>query len=296
MASIGPLAGNRIDSVEVAVMTLELDELLADVRTVTVLTGAGVSTGSGIPDYRDRDGEWKHAPPMQYAEFSGSDTARRRYWARSYVGWQRFHTARPNAAHHALARLENTGKVDTIITQNVDRLHNRAGSVNVIELHGDLSRVRCIDCNDTSLRRSFQRELEDANPRWHSRVFRYRPDGDVELAESNYVDFRVPGCRKCGGRIKPDVVMFGESVPKRRVEAAMSVVDRTDALLVVGSSLMVFSGFRFARRARETGKPIAIINRGRTRADDIAAVKVDADCGKVLSRLDARHDFRSASV
>ena len=265
--------------------TLELNELLEDVGAVTVLTGAGVSTGSGIPDYRDRDGEWKHAPPMQFSEFAGSETARRRYWARSYVGWQRFGTARPNAAHHALARLESDGKVDTVITQNVDRLHSRAGSENVIDLHGDLGKVRCIDCNTIALRHNFQRELKDANPDWHARVFRYRPDGDVELAENSHVDFAVPGCRTCGGRVKPDVVMFGESVPKGRVEDAMSAVDRTDALLVAGSSLMVFSGFRFARHAHETGKPIAIINRGRTRADDLASVKVDADCGDVLSRL-----------
>lgn len=286
---IGPVAGNHIDSVEVTEITRELDELLDDVGTVTVLTGAGVSTGSGIPDYRDRDGEWKNAPPMQYAEFAGSDSARQRYWARSYVGWQRFGAARPNAAHHALARLEASGKVDTLITQNVDRLHSRAGSENVIDLHGDLGKVRCIDCHATSLRHSFQRELKEANPDWHANVFRYRPDGDVELAENSHVDFSVPGCRNCGGRVKPDVVMFGEAVPKRRVEDAMSAVDRTGALLVAGSSLMVFSGFRFARRAHETGKPIVIINRGKTRADDIASVKVDADCGDVLSQL-GKHD------
>lgn len=279
-----------------ALMMQELDELLTDVGTVTVLTGAGVSTGSGIPDYRGRDGEWKHAPPMQFAEFAGSDVARQRYWARSYVGWQRFGTARPNAAHRALAQLEASGKVDTLITQNVDRLHSRAGSENVIDLHGDLGKVRCIDCSDTSLRHTFQRRLKTANPDWHARVFRYRPDGDVDLAENNHVDFTVPGCSKCGGRIKPDVVMFGESVPKDRVEDAMSAVDRTDALLVAGSSLMVFSGFRFARRAHETGKPIAIINRGRTRADDIATVKVDADCGDVLSRLNSGHHSKAASA
>ena len=287
--SIGPLSGNHIDSGEMTTTTRQLDELLADVRTITVLTGAGVSTGSGIPDYRDRDGEWKHAPPMQYAEFSGSDEARRHYWARSYVGWQRFGKARPNAAHVALAGLEAAGRIDTVITQNVDRLHSRAGSRNVIDLHGDLSRVRCIDCDDLSPRHRFQHDLRDANPDWHAHVSGYRPDGDVELTASGHDEFRVPGCRKCGGRIKPDVVMFGESVPRQRVEAAMSAVDRTDALLVVGSSLMVFSGFRFARHAHETGKPIAIVNQGKTRADDIAAVKVEADCGELLSRLDEQH-------
>ena len=284
-AGIGPQSANHIDSVAMTPMTEELAELIADVGSVAVLTGAGVSTGSGIPDYRDRDGEWKHAPPMQFAEFAASDAARQRYWARSYVGWQRFGTARPNAAHHALARLEASGKVDTVITQNVDRLHSRAGSESVIDLHGDLGKVRCIDCNETSPRYSFQRELKAANPDWHAQVFRYRPDGDVELAEDNHANFAVPGCSQCGGRIKPDVVMFGESVPKNRVEDAMSTVDRTDALLIAGSSLMVFSGFRFARRAHETGKPIAIVNRGKTRADDLATVKVEADCGDVLSQL-----------
>ncbi|MDJ0710945.1 MAG: NAD-dependent protein deacetylase [Woeseiaceae bacterium] len=268
-----------------AAINQELADLLADNGPITVLTGAGVSTESGIPDYRDHDGEWKHAPPMQFAEFSSSNVARQRYWARSYVGWQRFGIARPNAAHHALARLESSGKIDTVITQNVDRLHSRAGSENVIDLHGDLGRVRCIDCDRTSLRHSFQSALKAANPDWHARVFRYRPDGDVELAEDNHVDFSVPPCAQCGGRIKPDVVMFGESVPKRRVQEAMAAVDRTEALLVAGSSLMVFSGFRFARRAHETGKPIAIVNRGKTRADDIATLKVEADCGDVLSQL-----------
>ena len=296
MPLIGPLAVNQIDSVAMSPMTQELAELFADLGTVTVLTGAGVSTGSGIPDYRDRDGEWKQAQPMQFAEFAGSDAARQRYWARSYVGWQHFGTARPNTSHRALARLEAAGKVDTIITQNVDRLHSRAGSENVIDLHGDLGKVRCIDCDDVSLRHTFQRELKAANPDWHAHVFRYRPDGDVELAEESHADFRVPGCSRCGGRIKPDVVMFGESVPKGRVEDAMSAVDRTDALLVAGSSLMVYSGFRFARRAHETGKPIAIVNRGKTRADDIAAVKVDADCGDVLSQLDAIHDIGAVSA
>ncbi|MDJ0748405.1 MAG: NAD-dependent protein deacetylase [Woeseiaceae bacterium] len=267
-------------------MTNELAALFAGVGAISVLTGAGVSTRSGIPDYRDRDGEWKSAPPMQFAEFASSDTARRRYWARSYVGWQRFGTARPNAAHHALARLEAAGKVDTVITQNVDRLHSRAGSENVIDLHGDLGKVRCIDCSDTSLRHTFQRELKAANPDWHAHVFRYRPDGDVELAEDSHADFSVPACSRCGGRIKPDVVMFGESVPKDRVEDAMAAVDRTDALLIAGSSLMVFSGFRFARRAHESGKPIAIVNRGKTRADDFATMKIDADCGDILSQLE----------
>lgn len=251
-------------------------------RSVTVLTGAGVSTASGIPDYRDDNGKWKAATPIQFAEFAGSEDARRRYWARSYVGWQRFGSARPNAAHHSLARLETAGKIDTLITQNVDRLHSRAGSERVIDLHGDLSRVRCLDCDATVTRGDYQERIKAANTDWHARVFEYRPDGDAELADAAYGDFTVPGCASCGGRMKPDVVMFGENVPAGRVSEAMAAVDRADALLVVGSSLMVYSGFRFARRAHETGKPIAIVNRGTTRADELATLKVEADCGAAL--------------
>jgi len=250
--------------------------------SVAVLTGAGVSTGSGIPDYRDRNGDWKHAQPMQFHEFAGSVVARQRYWARSYVGWQRFGKAEPNAAHRALAELESAGKIDTLITQNVDRLHSRAGSRRVIDLHGDLGVVVCLGCGEKDSRRNFQRRLADANADWHTDVFRYNPDGDAELAEKSHLDFRVPGCRSCDGVVKPDVVMFGESVPTARVEDAMAAVERADALLIVGSSLMVYSGFRFARRASEAQKPIAIVNRGRTRADDLADVKVDGDCRVVL--------------
>jgi NAD-dependent SIR2 family protein deacetylase len=259
-----------------------LREFLDVAGTVTVLTGAGVSTGSGIPDYRDRNGDWKHAQPMQFHEFAGSETARQRYWARSYVGWRRFGRAEPNAAHRALAKLESKGKVDTLITQNVDRLHSRAGSRQVIDLHGDLGRVVCLACGDREPRQGFQRRLADANAGWHAEIHRYKPDGDAELAEKGHQDFRVPGCRSCDGVVKPDVVMFGESVPRNRVTDAMAAVERSDALLVVGSSLIVFSGFRFAKRARELQKPIAIVNRGKTRADELAAVKIDEDCRQVL--------------
>lgn len=251
-------------------------------RSITVLTGAGVSTASGIPDYRDDNGQWKTAAPIQFAEFAGSDDARRRYWARSYVGWQRFGQAEPNAAHRSLAKLEAAGKIDTLITQNVDKLHSRAGSERVIDLHGDLSRVRCLDCDITVSRSDYQEHIRATNPDWHARIFEYRPDGDAELADASYADFRVPGCRSCGGRMKPDVVMFGENVPAERVAEAMSAVDRADALLVVGSSLMVYSGFRFARRAHEQGKPIAIVNRGATRADELATLKVEDDCAAAL--------------
>ena len=260
-----------------------LSQFLDQAQSLAVLTGAGVSTASGIPDYRDEDGTWKTAEPIQFTAFAGSEEARQRYWARSFLGWRRFGRAEPNDAHRSLARLEASGKVDMLITQNVDKLHSRAGSNRVIDLHGDLSGVRCLDCGASAHRDEFQQRLEAANPDWEARVFRYRRDGDAELADTAHADFEVPGCPSCGGRMKPDVVMFGENVPQERVADAMSAVDRADALLVVGSSLMVFSGFRFARRAHETGKPIAIVNRGRTRADDIAALKVDADCAEALA-------------
>ena len=259
-----------------------LSTFFAQANSLVVLSGAGVSTGSGIPDYRDRNGERKHSQPIQFADFMGKKSSRRRYWARSYVGWQRFSKAGPNAAHHALARLEDAGKVDTLITQNVDRLHSAAGNRRVIDLHGDLSKVRCMSCETTTERADFQTALGLANPGFHAAAKQIRADGDAELTDQTTTAFTVPDCESCGGIIKPDVVMFGESVPKARVQDAMDAVDRADALLVVGSSLMVFSGFRFARRAGELGKPLAIVNRGRTRADDLAELRIDEDCADVL--------------
>ena len=259
-----------------------LRTFLSRTSSVTILSGAGVSTASGIPDYRDRDGNWKPATPIQYGEFVASAAARRRYWARSFVGWQRFSRAEPNETHRALADLEAGGRVDTLITQNVDGLHSAAGSRQVINLHGDLSKVRCLQCDAVLERDEFQRMLAEANPGWEAEVSAYRADGDAELAGGASADFTVPGCPGCGGALKPDVVMFGESVPKDRVQDAIDAVDRADALLVVGSSLMVFSGYRFARHAKASGKPIAIVNQGCTRADDIASLKVDSDCAAVL--------------
>lgn len=259
-----------------------LASFLAAAESITVLSGAGVSTGSGIPDYRDRNGDWKHSQPIQFHDFMSNESSRRRYWARSYIGWQRFSGATPNAAHRAIARLEETGKVDTVITQNVDRLHSEAGSRSVIDLHGDLGKVRCMSCDAITGRKDFQVALEEANPGWTAEAKHFRADGDAELVDDAGADFRVPGCAACNGIQKPDVVMFGENVPKGRVAEAMNAVERTGALLVVGSSLMVFSGFRFARRAGELGKPLAIVNLGRTRADELAHLKLDEDCSSVL--------------
>jgi NAD-dependent SIR2 family protein deacetylase len=260
-----------------------LDQFLDATSSLAVLTGAGVSTASGIPDYRDDDGNWKHARPIQFAEFSTSRRTRQRYWARSFIGWQRFSRARPNTAHAALAALEHAGKVETLITQNVDGLHDAAGSRRVIDLHGDLGRVCCLDCSAQRSREDYQRAMREANPDWHAAVFRHKPDGDAELAEDASLDFSVVPCERCGGVVKPDVVMFGESVPRERVEDAMAAVERADAMLVVGSSLMLYSGFRFARQAHEQGKPFAILNRGKSRADGLAALKIEADCGPALA-------------
>jgi len=250
--------------------------------SLTVLTGAGVSTASGIPDYRDRDGNSKVKTPIQFPDFAAKEATRQRYWARSFVGWQRFSKAAPNTAHQALATLESRGKIDTLITQNVDGLHRKAGNRNLILLHGDLAKVVCLDCGDRFSRRDYQQQLEIANSNWHAKVFAMKPDGDAELAEENLSQFEVPACESCGGIVKPDVVMFGENVPRQRVEDATESVKRSDALLILGSSLMVFSGFRFARQAHELGKPVVIVNQGRTRADDLASLKLDADCSDIL--------------
>lgn len=252
-----------------------------------VLTGAGMSTGSGIPDWRDEQGGWKRRPPVDYRDFVRRESVRRRYWARSLLGWPAMAAARPNRGHEALARLEAAGVVHHVVTQNVDGLHQRAGSRRVIDLHGRIDTVACLDCGGRFPRAALQAELEAANPGWVGRVARTAPDGDAE-GEGDVDAFRVPPCAACGGLLKPAVVFFGESVPRDRVTAAHRRVAEAETLLVVGSSLMVFSGFRFVRAAAERGTPVAIVNRGRTRADDLATVKVDTDCGETLAELAAR--------
>lgn len=250
-----------------------------------ILTGAGCSTDSGIPDYRDADGGWKRAQPVQFRAFMDEPLTRKRYWARSLIGWKRFRRASPNDAHRALARLEQKSRVELLVTQNVDRLHQAAGSTRVIDLHGRLDTVICIECGRRIAREELQKELLLRNPAWAELDAREAPDGDADLDGMDFPSFDVPPCANCGGILKPDVVFFGESVPKDRVEAAMVGLQQADAMLVVGSSLMVYSGYRFAQAAAQAGKPIATVNLGRTRADDLLALKVAQPCAQALGFL-----------
>jgi NAD-dependent SIR2 family protein deacetylase len=251
-------------------------------RRLLVLTGAGCSTGSGIPDYRGADGSWKHHPPMPFAEFVGSASARRRYWAGSLRGWPRVRDARPNAAHRALCRLEAAGRVTRLVTQNVDGLHQRAGSRTAVDLHGRLDTVACLDCGAPVTRDDVQALLERWNPGFTPADAATRPDGDAGVRE-DLATFRVPDCRDCGGVLKPAVVFFGENVPRDRVEEALGALAQAEALLVVGSSLMVYSGFRFVVAAERLGVPVAVVNKGRTRADGRLHLKVEADCAPALT-------------
>jgi NAD-dependent SIR2 family protein deacetylase len=254
-------------------------------QRIFVLTGAGCSTNSGIPDYRDADGNWKRTQPVHFQAFVADDATRRRYWARSMIGWRRFGTALPNDAHHALARLEANGQSQMLLTQNVDRLHQAAGSRVVIDLHGRLDLVRCLDCATTLRRTDYQDVLIRLNATWSDLDAAALPDGDAELDHMDFSAFAVPHCASCGGVVKPDVVFFGESVPQDQVATAMAALEQADAMLIVGSSLMVYSGFRFAQAAARLGIPIAAVNLGRTRADDLLTLKVQDRCEAALSFL-----------
>jgi NAD-dependent SIR2 family protein deacetylase len=262
----------------------EIVDLVRHMRMV-VLTGAGCSTESGIPDYRGPKRDESHPDPITYREFVGSPAIRRRYWARATLGWQRFAAARPNEAHRAIAELERAGAVEGIITQNVDRLHGEAGSDRVVELHGALADVRCLDCGGIEARKEVQRRLEAMNPEWADQHAELAPDGDAELPSEIPEDFRVPVCERCGGTLKPDVVFFGENVPEATVESAWRLWNEGEALLVVGSSLTVWSGYRFVRRAAETMMPVVIVNLGETRGDEEAWIRMEATAGDAMRRL-----------
>jgi NAD-dependent SIR2 family protein deacetylase len=265
-------------------------------RPLFVLTGAGCSTESGIPDYRDADGRWKRTPPVCYQEFARAQGARRRYWACSMIAWPQFARARPNAAHEALQRLEAAGYIHQLVTQNVDGLHSSAGSLRVIDLHGRLDRVDCLVCGNRIARAAVQRELETLNPQFWGRPGERAADGQADPGEVDTRRFRVPRCRRCGGILKPGVVFFGEPVPRPRVEHALARLMRSGAMLVVGSSLRVYSALRFCRAAVEQGKMIAAINLGCTRADAQLAFKVEARCTTVLEALADGLTSRGANV
>jgi NAD-dependent SIR2 family protein deacetylase len=250
-----------------------------------VLTGAGCSTNSGIPDYRDTDGNWKRTQPVTFQAFMGEELTRQRYWARSLIGWRRFGLARPNDAHHALARLEQIGKCEVLLTQNVDRLHQAAGSKKVIDLHGRLDLVRCMGCERRIQRDEFQHEMGRLNTGWLDLDAAVAPDGDADLEGVDFASFVVPACENCGGILKPDVVFFGENVPREFVDAALGHLQKADAMLIAGSSLMVYSGFRFVQAAVRAGIPIAAVNLGRTRADEFLSFKVEDRCEDALAFL-----------
>ncbi|HET6877579.1 MAG TPA: NAD-dependent protein deacetylase [Jatrophihabitans sp.] len=253
---------------------------------VAVLSGAGLSTESGIPDYRGPTGALRRHGPMTYQEFVGSPAARRRYWARSYLGWQQIANARPNEGHRAVAALQQRGVVDGIITQNVDGLHQAAGARDVIELHGGLDLVVCVGCGIRERRRSLDARLRAANAAFVATAGRINPDGDVELTDAQLDGFVPVGCGHCSSDLlKPDVVFFGENVPRARVDACYRLVEQAKALLVLGSSLTVMSGLRFVRRAAALHIPVAIVNQGETRGDPLAELKIDAPLGEVLPAL-----------
>lgn len=254
-------------------------------RRLFVLTGAGCSTESGIPDYRDVNGDWKRPSPVTYQAFTGEDATRRRYWARSLVGWPTMARARPGAAHRALAKLEADERIGLLLTQNVDGLHEAAGSRRTIDLHGRIDTVRCMGCDTRSTRAALQQALRERNPPWAALEARAAPDGDADLDGLDFSSFDVPACTQCGGMLKPDVVFFGESVPRDRVEAAFAALAEADAMLVAGSSLMVYSGFRFVQAAVAAGKPVAAVNLGRTRADELLTLKVERPVGEALDAL-----------
>lgn len=265
----------------------ELAELLRAGR-VLVLTGAGISTESGIPDYRGPTAARRRSSPMTYQEFTGSSAARQRYWARSHVGWRAIVRARPNDGHRAVAALGRLGLLAGLVTQNVDRLHQAAGSTGVVDLHGRLDRVVCLGCGDRSPREVLDHRLRLANADLEDgagHVLRMNPDGDVELPDDVVARFRTVDCTACAGMLKPDVVFFGENVPRDRVDRCYGLVESAAALLVLGSSLTVMSGLRFVRRAADRGLPVAIVNQGATRGDEHATLRLDAALGTTLARL-----------
>ncbi|MFB7280475.1 NAD-dependent protein deacetylase [Streptomyces hydrogenans] len=272
--------------------TTDLEPVVDVVRGggVLVLSGAGISTESGIPDYRGEGGSLARHTPMTYQDFTGGERARRRYWARSHLGWRTFGRARPNDGHRAVAAFGRAGLLTGVITQNVDGLHRAAGSDGVVELHGGLDRVVCLDCGDVSARRELARRLEEANPGFDPVPAAVNPDGDADLTDEQVADFHVVPCVVCGGVLKPDVVFFGETVPAERVERCRELVRGATSVLVLGSSLTVMSGLRFVRQAAQAGTPVVIVNRDATRGDTLAVSRVALPLGKALTAVAERLD------
>ena len=266
---------------------------------VLVLSGAGISTDSGIPDYRGPSGRMRHAAPMTYDRFVGSDAERRRYWARSHLGWQAVARARPNVSHQAVARLQHRGLLTGVVTQNVDGLHTAAGAREVIDLHGRLDAVVCLACGTRRPRFEIALRLDAVNPGFRERYSAdatvLRPDGDVVLPDQVVDGFKVVSCRRCDGILKPDVVFFGETVPRDRFRSALGLLERSSSLLVLGSSLAVGSGYRFVTAATSAGLPVAIVTRGPTRGDRHAAIKIEAGLGSVLPGLVVALDLPAPS-
>ena len=263
----------------------ELADFVQRHPRLLVLTGAGMSTASGIPDYRDQNGVRRGNAPIQGPDFLRHDAVRRRYWARSMAGYPTLARARPNSGHQALARLQTQGRFKALMTQNVDGLHARAGSDPVLELHGNIHQVVCLDCHAAFSRAFVQTQLHDANPDLAGVSAAPAPDGDAHVEPDALATFHIPWCVHCGGMLKPDVVFFGDGVPAERTAGALALMEQADALLVIGTSLIVFSGFRFCRLAQAAGKPIAAVNLGKTRADDILSLKVEAAAEQVLPAL-----------
>lgn len=273
-----------------------LSAFLASHTRILVLTGAGMSTASGIPDYRDRNGTRRGKTPLQGVEFRGSALLQKRYWARSMLGWPTMAKTIPNAGHFAIAQLQRTGGIGALMTQNVDGLHRQAGSTEAIELHGSLHSVICLACSAPHPREAIQSMLERDNPSLVGTIVPILPDGDAQFEPDMLAQFSVPACPQCGGMLQPDVVFFGDGVPRVRTEAAQRALEQADAMLVIGSSLMVLSGYRFCRAAAEAGKPVAAINRGVTRADHLLAFKSEGAAEVLLPLLAQRFTMSPSPV
>ena len=265
-------------------MSCDITQFLKSKERIVVLTGAGLSLNSGIPTYRNGAGQWLRNVPIQHNDFLNKESARRRYWARSFAGWPTVSNATPNRAHESLVQLEAQGKILLLVTQNVDRLHQRAGHQKVIDLHGRLDKVICLSCGQKSLRSRMQERIQTLNS-WLPHFDTIAPDGDADVAEGIVQSFHVPDCECCGGILKPDVVFFGDSVEREIISEIYKKIDESDALLVVGTSLMVFSGFRFCRYAVGKKIPVVCINPGKTRADELFVLKVEERCESVLERV-----------